>query len=139
MNYPDGWQLHAWKGVVVPGWIIECPWRLTAAVVDHPHSALVRRCMIDIMTPARFVAEGGAHCLSSDTAGKLWWRRWWNRYEDVWDAWAAVEVVNGTEEPDGTRKRYFLQVPPEMRTASQAVAWTYGLSEQQYAGLLQRT
>ena len=35
-------------------------------------------------------------------------------------------------EPDGTHKRYFLQVPPTVRTPREAVAWTYGLSERQY-------
>ena len=45
---------------------------------------------------------------------------------------AAVEVVNGTAEPDGTRKHYFLQVPPTVRSAREAVAWTYGLTEQRY-------
>ena len=34
--------------------------------------------------------------------------------------------------PDGTRKRYFLQVPANMRTAREAVAWTYGLPEARY-------
>jgi hypothetical protein len=43
-----------------------------------------------------------------------------------------VEVVNGTPEPDGTHKRYFLQVPPTVRTPREGVAWTYGLSERQY-------
>ena len=41
---------------------------------------------------------------------------------------AAVEIVNGTPEEDGTFKRYFLQVPANMRSAREAVAWTYGLS-----------
>ena len=30
-------------------------------------------------------------------------------------------------EPDGTYRRYFLRVPPRMRTARQAVAWTFGV------------
>ena len=42
------------------------------------------------------------------------------------------QVVNGTPEPDGTYKHYFLQVPPTMRTPREAVAWTYGLSERHY-------
>jgi hypothetical protein len=38
----------------------------------------------------------------------------------------------GTREPDGTRRRYFLHVPPSMQSPRQAVAWTYGLSPEQY-------
>ena len=40
---------------------------------------------------------------------------------------ALVEVENATVEPDGSRKRYFLRVPPTCRTAREAVAWTFGL------------
>jgi len=36
-------------------------------------------------------------------------------------------------------KHYFLQVPATMRTPREAVAWTYGLSEQEYARLRLRT
>ncbi len=42
-------------------------------------------------------------------------------------------------EPDGTYRHYFLQVPPDMRTPTEAVAWTYGLSPERYAELVQRT
>ena len=55
------------------------------------------------------------------------------------DVWAAVEVVNGTPESDGMRKHYFLQVPPEIHSARAAVAWTYGLNEHEYRGLILRT
>jgi hypothetical protein len=47
-------------------------------------------------------------------------------------AWCFVEVVNGTREPDGTHKHYFLRVPPTMLAAREAVAWTYGLSAEAY-------
>jgi hypothetical protein len=35
-------------------------------------------------------------------------------------------------EPDGTRATYLLRVPPTMRTAQQAVAWTYGMAAEDY-------
>src|SRR6266436_180030 len=35
-----------------------------------------------------------------------------------------VHVTNSTPEPDGSRRRYFLRVPPEVKTARAAVAWT---------------
>jgi hypothetical protein len=44
-----------------------------------------------------------------------------------------VEVQNATPEPDGSRKTYFLRVPPTMATARQAVAWTFGKEEREYA------
>lgn len=39
---------------------------------------------------------------------------------------------NSTPEPDGTFRDYFLRVPPGMVRAKQAVAWTFGVSEEDY-------
>jgi hypothetical protein len=36
-----------------------------------------------------------------------------------------VCVINKTPEPDGTYKKYFLRVPPQITTAKDAVAWTF--------------
>ena len=41
----------------------------------------------------------------------------------------VVEVVNATPEPDGSYRRYFLRVPPQVRTAREAVAWTFGFED----------
>jgi len=41
-------------------------------------------------------------------------------------------VVNGSPEPDGTFRHYFLQVPATVRSAREGVAWTYGLTEHRY-------
>jgi hypothetical protein len=130
LRYPDGWSAHAWKGVLVPQWIIERPELISVRAIANANDPQIRRCMIDVFTPQRFIAEGGAYRVSADETGILWRQRW------RWEAWAAVEVRNGTPEPDGTYRKYFLQVPPTMRSAREAVAWTYGLSEQRYRPLL---
>jgi hypothetical protein len=134
LAYRDGLTLHMWKGVQIPGTLVESPSRITARSIDRELDPVVRRCMIDIITPERYIAMGSAVRISQDDTGTLWRKLWWG-----FDAWAAVEVINGTPEPDGTRKHYFLQVPPTVRTAREAVAWTYGLSEHQYAQLKLRT
>lgn len=43
-----------------------------------------------------------------------------------------VKVVNSTPEPDGQFKDYFLRVPPQMRRAKEAVAWTFNKTETKY-------
>ena len=126
VTYPDGWSAYAWKGVLVPSWIIERPDLVTVRAIAAAHDPQIRRCMIDVLTPERFIAGGGAYRVAQDDTGVLWRQRW------RWEAWAAVEVVNGTPEEDGTYKHYFLQVPANMRSAREAVAWTYGLTEQRY-------
>jgi hypothetical protein len=126
LRFGDGIPVYAWKGVVIPGRLIERSDLIDVRTIDAAHDPQVRRCMIDILTPQKFVEQGGAHRIMQDDAGVLWRQRW------RWEAWAAVEVVNGSPEPDGTYKRYFLQVPPTVRTPREGVAWTYGLSERQY-------
>ncbi len=126
VRYGDGWTAYAWKGVLVPRWIIERPELISVRAIGAALDPQVRRCMIEILTPERFIAEGGAYRVAQDETGTLWRQRW------RWEAWAAVEVVNGTPEPDGKHKHYFLQVPANMRSAREAVAWTYGLPEQRY-------
>ncbi len=44
----------------------------------------------------------------------------------------VVEVINATPESDGTREGFFIRVPPNMQTAKQAVAWSFGLHEDEY-------
>lgn len=118
--------VYAWKGVIIPGRLIERPDLIDVRAIDAAHDPQIRRCMIDILTPEKFIEQGGAHRVAEDETGVLWRQRW------RWEAWAAVEVVNGTPEPDGTYRHYFLQVPPTVRTPREAVAWSYGLSERQY-------
>jgi hypothetical protein len=48
-----------------------------------------------------------------------------------------VEVINSTPEPDGSRRTYFLRVPPDTETAREGVAWTFGLTPEEYQPLLQ--
>jgi hypothetical protein len=134
LRFRDGFAVWAWKGVEIPRWLIERPEHITLALIDAESNVQVRRCMIEIMTPERYVAKGGAVRVAEDETGVLWRKIWLAS-----DAWAAVEVINATPEPDGTRRHFFLQVPPHMRTAREAVAWTYGLTPHAYRQLVVRT
>ena len=134
LRFRDGRSIWAWKGVEVPSWIIEHPANITLASIDGESNVQVRRCMIEIMTPQRYVALGGPVRIAEDETGILWRKSWLAS-----DAWAAVEVINATPEPDGTQRHFFLQVPAHMRTAREAVAWTYGLSANAYSDLVFRT
>jgi hypothetical protein len=44
-----------------------------------------------------------------------------------------IEMVNRTPEPDSSFRRYWLRVPPTMRTAREEVAWTFNMPAKQYA------
>jgi hypothetical protein len=138
LRYQDGWRAYVWKGVQVPAWMIEHPQRITPAKIGETFEPLRRNCMIEIMTPERFVRTGAVGRMSQDETGVLWRASWSLRGIPI-GSWSAVEVVDGTAASDGSRRRYFLRVPSRMRTAREAVAWTYGLTAEQYAGLELRT
>jgi hypothetical protein len=136
--YRDGWSAYAWKGAQVFDWMIEQPERITSSAIGETFEPVLRNCMIEIMTPERFVKSGVPSRVSEDECGILWRKMWGYRGATI-GSWAAVEVTNGTPEPDGSRKRYFLRVPSRVRSAREAVAWTYGLSAREYAQLEVRT
>ena len=141
VSFRDGEALYAVRGVAIPDRIFEHPESITVDEIDREGNTEVRRVMIDRMGRQRYLELGGARRVHEDETGVLW-RRWGaverrvpGRHRPILShtrALAYVEVVNGTAEPDGTFKRYFLRVPPNMQTAREAVAWTYGLSEAEY-------
>ena len=138
LRYPDGWCAHAWKGVQVPAWTIEHPERITVGRIRDTFDPVLRNSMIEIMTPERFIETGAVARVAEDETGILW-RKFWSFRGVTIGSWSAVEVVNGTAERDGSRKHYFLRVPSRMRSAREAVAWTYGMTPDQYGGLELRT
>ena len=138
LRYGDGWSVWAWKGVEVPAWVIEHPERISISTLDDTLDPILRRCLIEIMTPERLIALGAARRLAQDETGTLWGMTWRHRGATL-DKWKAVEVVDGTPEANGACRHYVIPVPANLRTAREAVAWTYGLSAAEYAGLQLRT
>jgi len=43
-----------------------------------------------------------------------------------------VHVVNGSVEPDGTRRAFLLGAPVDAQTPHDAIAWTYGINPKIY-------
>jgi hypothetical protein len=130
VEWPTGECYYFWRGVEVPHWVIEQPDRITSASIRAERNVEIRRCMIERIGVERFLHECGATLVAHDHCGALWHvslDRWGRETRQ-----AVVEVENGTREPDGTRRKYFLPVPPSMQSPREAVAWTYGLSTEQY-------
>src|SRR5215475_9643883 len=138
VRYPDGWCVYAWKGVEIPAGLIEQSQQISPASIAATFDPALRNCMIEIMTPERFVKRAALVPVSEDETGILW-RKFWSFRGVTIGSWTAVEVQNGTPEADGSRKRYFLRVPSNVRSAREGVAWTYGLTAEQYAALEVRT
>ena len=52
---------------------------------------------------------------------------------DEGEEYLVVEVIDATPGPDGDPRHYYLRVPPTVRTAREAVAWTFGMEGDEYA------
>ncbi|MEU0567343.1 DUF6745 domain-containing protein [Nonomuraea sp. NPDC005983] len=127
MAFSDGFALNAWHGMPVPAGFGATMSELTPERIRNEENAELRRVMLEHFGLERYLAESGARPQHSDETGVLW------RIELLDDEPVAmVEVVNSTPEPDGTRRTYFLRVPPWVQRAREGVAWTFGLSEQDY-------
>ena len=133
VEYPDGWKIYASHGVRLPDYIIERPGEISVEKIDSEPNAEIRRVMIEKFGKARFIKESGAEQIHKDDYGILW-----NRQTSNGELISFVEVINATPEPDGSFRNYFLRVPPAMKTARNAVAWTFGKErENLYAPTIQ--
>ena len=127
IQYPDGWGVYAWKGVLVPKKVIVAPEILTVREIDTENNAEIRRVMLERFGWGRYLDESNSKPVHKDKFGFLY-RREIPDDEPL----VMVKVKNKTAEPDGSFKDYFLRVPPEMETAKQAVAWTFAMEKEEY-------
>jgi hypothetical protein len=125
MEYVDGYKIHAIHGIQVSEDIAEG--RFTAEEIDAMQNVEVRRVMIEMFGADKYLKETGAEKVHEDEFGTLF------RKSQQWDEpLVMVKVKNSTPEPDGSYKDYFLRVPPGMRTAREAVAWTFDVDPKKY-------
>lgn len=131
LMYEDGWGIWAVHGVRLPSDIIEDPGSVTIERIREERNVEIRRIMLEKFGYDRFRAESNATMVHQDDWGTLW-------RVDVPDdePVVTVELVNSTPEQDGSYRHYEIRVPPHMRTAHEAVAWTYGMTPDQYKPML---
>jgi hypothetical protein len=126
VEWPTGERYYFWRGIEVPDWIIEHPDRITPAVIEAEPNVELRRCMVERLGFEGLLRAFGSTLVAEDQYGKLWRANFEGRRRTF------LEVQNGTREPGGSYRKYFLSVPPSMLSPRQAAAWTYGLSPEQY-------
>jgi hypothetical protein len=94
----------------------------TLARIDAQSNPTMQWRLIERYGVRRFLANGRASVVHRDEYGTLFQRKM-----PSGEPIMVVEVVNATPKEDGTYEPYFLRVPPRIRTAKEAVAWTYGV------------
>ncbi len=129
VKFADGWSLYVWHGVVVPRHMIEEPQSLTVAQIELETNVELRRVMIERYGgQQRFLQDSNATEIHRDAFGVLY-RKELSAEEPL----VMVEVIDKASQPDGSFRHYFLRVPPTMLRAREAIAWTFGLAENQFA------
>ncbi len=120
--------LYFWHGVMVPAFVVMRPEWIKVDHIEQETNAEVRRVMIERYGQARYLIDSKAQEIHADSFGKLY------RKEIADDeSIVMVKVRNSTPEPDGSIKDYFIRVSPDVKTAREAVAWTFGLRSTDYA------
>lgn len=127
LAFRDGYMVYAWHGVRVPAQVIEHPETLTVEQITAESNAEVRRVMLERFGLDRYFQAIGAERVQAGDFGTL--------YKHTFPdgrRLAIVRVTNGSPEPDGHFKEYTLPVPFDCASAHDAVATTYGLTQQTY-------
>lgn len=136
MKWRNGWGIYAIDDVAVTKEIVDM--QFTAADIDSDPNVERRRIMLNRYGIEKYIRESNARIIHQDSFGVLYSREVELDELDFFrEPICAVRVRNSTPEPDGSYKEYFLRVPPGMRTAREAVAWTFGFKVDDYDPLLQ--
>jgi len=120
----DGFAIYAWHGLRVPAALIERRFEMTPKQIMTISNAEQRRAAIEIYGhvhgPERFVTDLGARLIAEDTAHGFPRRLYQVENERF------LHVINGSLEPDGTRREFLLGAHPEANSPHSAVALSYG-------------
>lgn len=115
-------------GKPVPGWRRWLYLPISLHEIRSEDNLTLRRELIAQYGIVRYIQNTKSEIIDQSEFGTLYQSRL-NWDENI----VMVKVKNSTPEPDGTYKDYFLRVPPHMRTAKEAVAWSFEKTEEQYS------
>ena len=131
VKFRDGWSIYAIDGISVDERLINNPKSVTIEEIEKEENAELKRIKIQVYDKYRqvgaFIIDSGAVCIHKDIYGELFKKE----IKDD-ESLVMVKVINSTINQDGRRNEYFLRVPPNMKRAKQAVAWTFGIDEDKY-------
>ena len=135
--WADGFGFHYWHGTRVPADLVETGWDVERIFAEK--NAEIRRCAIERMGWDTFVVAAGLkltdECADPGNPGQV--LRLYDVPRHVLDLPVRVLVcANATRERDGGRHTFGLTVPTDCRTALSAAAWSFGLTEKEYSGLV---
>ena len=126
LQYPDGFSIYAWHGLRIPEKFITERDKITVEQIEAESNTEHRRVLLEIFGFARYEKERGAKLIAVDELhGKP------RRLMEIKigrDRLRYVHVVNGSNEPDGTRREFHLGAQRDVKTPHDAIAWSYGIN-----------
>jgi hypothetical protein len=124
-KWRGGFEVYYIHGVKVDKRIVMSPETITVREIEAQENTEVRRVMMERYGLGKYLLDSGAKEVARDVDNlgfpRVLYRKKINGDEDL----VMVHVKNSTLEPDGTRKDYFLRVPPNVETPAEAIAWTF--------------
>ncbi len=127
-KWRDGSALYSVNGTRIPAWILEQPEKITVKIIENESNASIRRVMTDKYGAAKYMVDSGAKVIHQDDFGTLY------RKEVPGDEPIVMcKVIDASVDETGTIPEYWIGVPPEMKRAKQAIAWTFDKSESEYS------
>jgi hypothetical protein len=139
VSFRDGWGLYYWHGFRIPPsheWLFANRAKLSADAIDKEPNAELRRIMLEIYGFERYCAEREAKVIAADELhGEA------RRLLEVTikgEPIRIVEVVNGSLEPDGSRRKFHLGAARRQggsalpKTPAEAIANSYGVAPKHY-------
>lgn len=131
IRYPDGFSVYSWHGVRVPGNWIEDKSSLSAADALKVENVEQRRAACEILGWVNILKELNSRVIDADE-------------DPMIGTLVEVDIPEiGTEQflrvMCGTGREFAIPVPPDVRTALEANAWTYGLNPADLRDLEVRT
>lgn len=132
LKFSDEFVVYFWHGRRVPKDVIEEPKTCTIERIEKERNVEIRSILIERYGLSRFLKDSGAVKVHEDEYGILYRKQFDAAGSPIDEPLQVVMVHNATPEPDGFHKQFFLRVPPNIRSAKEAVAWTFGMDQDDY-------
>jgi len=130
VSWDDGSELYFWNGIEVPAKLIKMPSRVTREEIMAEQNAEKRRCYQEILGSEQFGKLLGIEAIDrklDQFKNEIILFRTKERDKLVGDHIFFARVICPS-----TQRVYFLCVPPKIKTADEAVAWTFGKTPGDY-------